>query len=398
MDLDFVCTHAGRPAAALTRRDVARALLAVPSGVALVAVPDLRRALLAAGNPLSAPFWDSARTTLSSIESGLATVGDVQRWVESTGTEPVIMTPGYFVWPEEDERGPVAAEMYSRLVRHLEERVQAGEIDPDALVRGDEGARGAYEELQERWLSAPLPDGRVPAFAVNDEQDEELFAVWDEEEAFALSELRRILAELPKQPELPADELDRAAARLRVLLGQPGYPANVLRACAGFEERPMPDDDGELWLAVAAGIAGPISDLSEIGDTLEEFADLDGELSHEDDVLAKLCAIQHADWLAAVAALARLGPGVLASPERVARLIAESEDVDVDLDSSMGAGIDLDLAAGMGVDEVEATERLFVPVVTLWGHLGIVDEDDVLTPLGWWGLPRALELAWSPRD
>ena len=64
MDLDFVCTHAGRPVAALTRRDVARALLAVPSGVALVAMPDLRRALMAAGNPLSLPFWDSARTTL----------------------------------------------------------------------------------------------------------------------------------------------------------------------------------------------------------------------------------------------------------------------------------------------------------------------------------------------
>ncbi|WP_205315742.1 hypothetical protein [Nonomuraea lactucae] len=385
MDLDFVCTHAGRAATALTRRDVARALLEVPSGVALVAIPDLRRAMLAAGNPLSAVFWDSARATLGSIESGIATVGDVQRWVESTGTEPVIMTPGYFVWPEEDERGPVATEMFSRLVRHLEQRVKAGDIDPDALARGDEEARRAYEDMQEEWLSTPLPDGRVPGFAVNDEQDEELFAAWDEEEAFALSELRRILDELPKRPVLPAGELDRAAARLRELLGQPGYPANVLRACAGFEDRPMPDDDGELWLAVAAGIAGPVSDLSEDGDTLEEFADLEGELSHEDAVLANLCALQHADWLAAVAALARLGPGVLASPERIARLVAESEDIDVEIEDEDGA-------------DVDATERLFVPVVTLWGHLGIVDEDDVLTPLGWWGLPRALELAWSPRD
>ncbi|MFD0470158.1 hypothetical protein ACFQ0B_18875 [Nonomuraea thailandensis] len=39
MDMDFVCAQAGRPAPALTRRDVARALLAVPSGVALVALP-----------------------------------------------------------------------------------------------------------------------------------------------------------------------------------------------------------------------------------------------------------------------------------------------------------------------------------------------------------------------
>jgi hypothetical protein len=157
----------------------------------------------------------------------------------------------------------------------------------------------------------------------------------------------------------------------------------VLRACAGLDDRQTPDDDMDLWLAVAAGIAGPISDLSEDGDTLEEFGDLDGDLSHEDTVLANLCAIQHADWLAAVAALTRLGPGVLASPERLARLIAESEDIDID---------------DQDADDLDATEGLFVPVVTLWGYLGIVDTEDVLTPLGWWGLPRALERAWSPAD
>ncbi|TMR97648.1 hypothetical protein [Nonomuraea basaltis] len=378
--MDFVCAHAGRPATALTRRDVARALLAVPSGVALVALPDLRRAMMSAGNPLSLPFWDSAKATLSSIESGVATVGDVQRWVESTGTEPILMTPSYFVWPEEDERGPVAAEMFARLVAYLEERVASGEIDPDALTAGDREARRAYEDLQERWLSTPLPDGRVPGHVVSDEQDEELFAAWDEEEAFALAELRRIVSGLPKQPELPAAELETAGARLRALLALPGYPANVLRACAGFDERPMPDDDRQLWLAVAAGIAGPVSDLSESGDVLQEFADLDGDLSVEDAALANLCAIQHADWLAGVAALTRMGPGVLASPERMARLIAESEDIDIDEQDE---------------DDLDATEGLFESVVALWAYLGIVDEDEVLTPLGWWGLPKALELAWS---
>ncbi|NUS07920.1 MAG: hypothetical protein HOV97_35755 [Nonomuraea sp.] len=383
MDIHFVCAHAGRLATALTRRDVARALLAVPSGVALVALPDLRRAMMAAGNPLSAPFWDSAKATLSSIESGVATVGDVQRWVESTGTEPILMTPSYFVWPEEDERGPVASDMFARLVAHLEERVASGEVDPDALARGELPARRAYEELQEHWLGTPLPDGRVPGFAVSDEQDEELFAAWDEEEAFALSELRRIVGELPKPPELPAPELELAAARLRGLLALPGYPSNVLRACAGFDERPMPDDDRDLWLAVAAGVAGPVSDLSEAADVPEEFADLEGELSLEDSALANLCAIQHADWLAAVAALTRLGPGVLASPERLARLIAESDDIDADEQDE---------------EDLDATEGLFASVVSLWAYLGIVDEGDVLTALGWWGLPKALERAWSPGD
>ncbi|GGK67986.1 hypothetical protein Ppa06_28860 [Planomonospora parontospora subsp. parontospora] len=382
MDLDFICVHAGRPASELTRRDVARALLSVPSGVALVALADLRRAMLAAGNPLSAAFWESARTTLGAIESGSATIGDVQRWLEATGTEPLLLTRSFFVWPEEDERGPVAGEMFGRLVAHLEELVAAGEIDPDALARGDEAARKAYEDLQEEWLSGPLPDGRVPGLVVSDEQDEELFAAWDEEEAFALDELRRILAELP-DPVRPEAELRAACARLREVLTGPGYPGNVLRACAGYGDGPLPAGDEELWLAVAAGIAGPVSDLPEDDDTVDEFADVESELSAEDSALASLCAIHHADWLAAVAALARRGPGVLASPERIARLIAESDDIDVDMDEP---------------EDLEATEALFGAVTPLWESLGVVDRSGILTPLGHWGLPRALERAWSSTD
>jgi hypothetical protein len=382
VDLDFVCVHAGRTASELTRRDVARALLAVPSGVALVAIPDLRRALMAVGNPLSLPFWDSAKTTLSAIESGGATVGDVQRWLESTGTEPLLLTRSFFVWPEEDERGPIGAEMFRGLVAYLEERVAAGEIDPDALAQGDEDAREVYADLQERWLTSPLPDGRMPGAAVSDEQDEELFAAWDEEEAFALSELRRILAELP-DPERPVRELKAAATRLREVLAEPGYPGNVLRACAGYDGQPLPADDEDLWLTVTAGIAGPISDLPDEDDGPEEFSNLDNELSHEDSVLAALCAIHHADWLAVVAALARRGPGVLASPERIARLIAESEDIDVALDEP---------------EDLEAAETLFSSVTPLWACLGIVDRTEVLTPLGRWGLPKALERAWSSTD
>lgn len=224
-----------------------------------------------------------------------------------------------------------------------------------------------------------MPDGRVPGMAVSDEQDEELFAAWDEEEAFALSELRRILADLP-DPERPVGDLHAACVRLREVLSGPGYPGNVLRACAGYDGAPLPDDDEELWLTVTAGIAGPISDLPDDDDTPERFSDLEGELSHEDAVLASLCAIHHADWLAVVAALARRGPGVLASPERIARFIAESEDIDVQMDEP---------------DDLEAAETLFSSVTPLWACLGIVDKTEVLTPLGRWGLPRALERAWS---
>lgn len=379
LDLNFAVRHAGRPPAALTRRDVARALLAVPSGLALVSLPDLRRELVAAGNPLSAVFWESARRMLTRIESGSATVGEVQHWLESSGTEPIMLTRSYFLWPEEDERGPVATEMYERLVAFLEERLASGEIDADALAAGDPEARDAYEDLQERWLGTPLPDGRVPNIAVNEEQDRELFAAWEEEEAFALAELRRVLADLP-EPPFPAAELRSAAARLRTTLSLPGYPGNVLRAVAGLDEGVLPESDEELWLDVAAGIAAPISDLPDEGDAAR-FFDLTAELSHEDSILASLCAINHADWLAAVIALVRCGPGVLASPERIARFIVDSEDVDVEPDEP---------------EDLEATEMLFTAVTPLWAHLGIVDKTEVLTPLGWWGLPKALERAWSP--
>ncbi|MET8157309.1 hypothetical protein ABZT47_13110 [Sphaerisporangium sp. NPDC005289] len=378
VDLGFVSEYAGRPAAHLTRRDVARALLAVPSGQALVAVPDLRRAMLAAGNPLSAAFWDSAKATLAGIENGVATVGDVQRWLEATGTEPILITRGYFVWPEEGERGPVATELHERLVAHLEEHVRIGEIDPDRLVAGDAEAREVYERVQDHWLATPLPDGRVPSTAVGEEVDEELFATWDEEEAFALGELRRVLADLP-EPDLPSGELAAAARRLRALLAEPGYPGNVLRACSGLEGEPLPEDDTELWLMVAAGVASPVSDLQDEDE--HQFWDLEGELSQEDAALAALCTIHHADWLATVAALARRGPGVLASPERIARLVAESDDIDVDMDDP---------------EDLETTETLFTTVTPLWRELGIVDDRAVLTPLGWWGLPKSLERAWSP--
>ncbi|MFC0555064.1 hypothetical protein ACFFHJ_29635 [Planotetraspora thailandica] len=378
LDLDFAVRHSGRQAAALTRRDVARVLLAVPSGQALVSLSDLRRELLAAGNPLSAVFWDSARAILSQIESGAATVGDVQRWLEATGTEPILLTRSYFVWPEENERGPVATEMYERMVEFLEEKAATGEIDADALAAGDVGARRSYEDLQEHWLSTPLPDGRVPNVVVSDEQDQELYAAWDEEEAFALSELRRVLDDLP-EPPLPADDLRSAAGRLRVTLTQQGYPGNILRACAGLDDGVLPERDEDLWLTVAAGIVAPISDLPDEEDAAR-FFDMEGELSHEDSILASLCAIHHADWLAVVITLARYGPGVLASPERIARFIADSEDIDVEPDEP---------------EDLEATEMLFTAVTPLWAHLGIVDKAEVFTPLGWWGLPKALERAWS---
>jgi hypothetical protein len=40
-------------------------------------------------------------------------------------------------------------------------------------------------------------------------------------------------------------------------------------------------------------------------------------------------------------------------------------------------------------------EGLFLPVTSLWQVLGAIDEDERLTPLGWWGLPEAMLRVWA---
>jgi hypothetical protein len=62
---------------------------------------------------------------------------------------------------------------------------------------------------------------------------------------------------------------------------------------------------------------------------------------------------------------------------------------------------DYDLADFGGVIDDEdfdelGMESLFLPVTTLWQVLGAIDEDDCLTPLGWWGLPEAMRRVWAP--
>jgi len=67
LQADRVAEMAHRPVAELRRRDVAIALLSVPAADALASLPTIRRGLLAAGNPLSAPFWDSTEAILQKI-------------------------------------------------------------------------------------------------------------------------------------------------------------------------------------------------------------------------------------------------------------------------------------------------------------------------------------------
>jgi hypothetical protein len=395
LDADRVAELAARPLSELTRRDVALALLTVPSADALGSLPGIRRGMLAAGNPLSAVFWSSAEAILHKINDSDATVGDVRTWLEATGTEPNGII-GLHVWDDQSERSQLAAEMHTRLVSHLEDQLAAGEIDPDLLSAADPVACRAYIALQERWMTSPLPDGRVPMDVLLDEKDEEFLAEWDAADAEALAAVGELLDQVGDRP-LPAEELRAASARLREHIARSGWPGELLIECGGMRAADLPADDAELWLRLAAGVASP--------EGLDEWAaepdQADGELSETDSAVAAICAIDHFDWLAVITALAVGGPGTSASAADLALYVRDydpdgaegAQDDDEEDDYDLGDLGDLDEDGEF--DEL-GMEGLFLPVTSLWQVLGAIDDEDCLTPLGWWGLPEAMRRVWAP--
>ena len=431
LEADRVAELAGRPLGDLRRRDVAIALLSVPSDDAIASLPSIRRGLLAAGNPLSAAFWDSAETILHKINEHEATFGDVHGWLEATGTEPTGII-GLHVWEEPPQRSPLQEEMHARLVSHLEECLDAGEIDPDKLVTGDAGARQEYLAVQEQWMTAPLSDGRVPMTVLLDEQDEAFLADWAAADAEALRALRSVLETVGDRP-LPAAELGAAAARLREDIARPGWPGQMLVSFSGRNSESLPSDDAEMWLMLATSVASPQGDpLSEedkeMARAMEwaEDEDLDfgddgagpgdagdGELDEMSAAMAAVCALDHFDWLAVMSALVTGGPGTPASAADLARYVRDfdpgevagldDDDDDDDDDDEEDDDEDADDeyetfdSADFEDDDFDelSIEGLFLHVTAMWSVLGAIDEDDRLTALGWWGLPTAMQRAWT---
>ena len=435
LEADRVAELAGRPLGELRRRDVAIALLSVAPDDALRSLPGIRRGLLAAGNPLSAPFWDSAEAILQKIRDQEATFGDVHGWLEATGTEPTGII-GLHVWEEPSQRSPLQEEMHTRLVSYLEECLVAGRIDPDKLAAGDPGERREYLALQEQWMTAPLPDGRVPMTALLDEQDEAFLADWAAADAEALSALREMLQAAGDRPRPDAD-LAAAAARLRADIARPGWPGQMLISFSGRNSDALPPDDAEMWLTLATSVASPQGDpLSEedkeMARAMEwaededlDFGDEDNGLDDEDDdepdemsaAMAAVAALDHFDWLAVMSAMINGGPGTPASAADLARYVRDFDPGILpgmaDEDAGPEAGSDADEPGepdyrdydsidddAEDLDDFDdfdelSVEGLFLHVTAMWSVLGAIDEDDRLTPLGWWGLPEAMQRAWS---
>lgn len=418
LQADRVAEIAHRPVAQLRRRDVAIALLSVPAEDALASLPVIRRGLLAAGNPLSAPFWQSAEVILQKIGDHDATFGDVHSWLEATGTEPTGII-GLHVWEEPSARSPLQEEMHARLVSYLEDRLAAGEIDPDRLATGDKAARQEYLALQERWMTTPLPDGRVPMTILLDEQDEAFLADWAAADAEARTALQSVLDRIGNRP-VPVRELAAATARLRADIARPGWPGQMLVSFSGRTADALPTDNAELWLMLATSVVSPQGDpLSpedrefaramewaededlKFGDDPDEIS-ADGEPDELSAAIAAVCALDHFDWLAVMSALVNGGPGTPASAADLARYVrdfdpdevigltvAPSGDVDDDVEFE-----DADYEEADDFDEL-SIEGLFLHVTAMWSVLGAIDSDDRLTSLGWWGLPEAMRRAWS---
>ena len=383
---------------------MALALLTVPPADALESLPGIRRGMLAAGNPLSAVFWSSAEAILHKIADGDATVGDVRTWLEATGTEPNGII-GLHVWDEQPERSQLAAEMHTRLVSHLEEQLAAGEIDPDLLAAADPAACRAHIEVQERWMTSALPDGRVPMDVLLDEKDEEFLAEWDAADAEALAAIQALLDRVGDRPR-PEQDLRRTSARLRAEIARSGWPGQLLIECSGMRAKDLPADDTELWLRLAAGVASPQGP-----DDWDRPGQADGEPDEAESELAAICAIDHFDWLAAITALVEGGPGTSASAADLAAYVRDYDPEDAE-DAEDGPPGGDDGPPGDDEDEDDepadfflsgddefddlTMEGLFLPVTSLWQVLGAIDEDERLTPLGWWGLPEAMLRVWAP--
>lgn len=165
--------------------------------------------------------------------------------------------------------------------------------------------------------------------------------------------------ELPR----PDEELREAVDRLHLHTDSDEWPWDVLWAAGGMAEDELPEDDQELWLELAAGVVVPRDAVPLDPDAEEAWA-----------------ALEPADWAGAVIGLTRAGVGQDASPRTLLGLIADCAEIDAgELDEDEEAG----LVAG------------FETVVALWRALGAVDEKGQLTALGRWGLPKALERAWT---
>ena len=203
----------------------------------------------------------------------------------------------------------------------------------------------------------------LPGWDVTDEEMDQWAAEWeavDREAGLYLIEALPELARLGMTPE----DLAPATAELRGGVAGRDRRHGYFRAALGWEDG-VPSDVDEPWLTALAATISPTQDP---GTDPEEQA--------------AVMALQHADWLGLVVGAVRRGTGAEITAEQAQRDIDALEDIDGEIEDAEG--------------HLAVMTTALLTLTELWRTLGAVDEDDCLTELGHWGLPRALLLTWLP--
>ncbi len=229
-----------------------------------------------------------------------------------------------------------------------------GRVEPGPVfVAGD--LRIPWEELGPACIGAELvvtydrPDFGSVREPVDDEERER----WED----AVAVLDECLAGA-KLPACPLDDLTLAA---KIAREGEGPVWDLIADLGGWGAAP-PEDDEDLFTSAAMALVSVASDRLD----LEAGAALD--------------SMELNEWLAMVIELVRCGPGCQADPDTLVALAARCLEVD-----SAAA----DPKAG------PTMRNAFSAIVPVWEALGAVDADGKLTPLGAWGIPRALARAWG---
>lgn len=181
---------------------------------------------------------------------------------------------------------------------------------------------------------------------------------WQQADRAAVELLRKALPDVVDAP-VPAEALAEAAERIRTHLTE--WPYRHLAAAADWGKQ-VPADDETLWIQ-AAGALVSMNGESGLG-------------SHEE---SSLMTLQHGDWAGAVIGLARVGVGTRAWPEDLFDLADACPEIEGSYEE----------------DDREPIEFAFGLMVPIWEAVGALDEHRRLTPLGYWGLARALAWAWD---
>jgi hypothetical protein len=204
-----------------------------------------------------------------------------------------------------------------------------------------------------------LPTGDVEGYDDLADFDAEGFLQeWQEADRAAVDLLREALPDVISAT-VPVEPLAEAVRHIRAHLTE--WPHRHLAAAADWGKQP-PDDDETLWIQ-AAGALVSMNGESGLG-------------SHEE---SSLMTLQHGDWAGAVIGLARAGVGTRAWAEDLYDLADNCPEIE----------------GAYEPDDREPIEFAFGLIVPIWEAVGALDEHRRLTPLGHWGLPRALAWAWD---